>query len=107
RNARNTLERFEGLFHGPIALGVTQDVTLAGPALFGGEDVADGYIAHVDPIQSCVEIRGHLTIEEIDNDFAGWGWFHVPRSYRSAWIYDHNRCAFGGELAGDLLRLPF
>src|ERR1051325_9399836 len=51
------LENFESLLEGPIAFGVAEDVAFADAATFGGEDVADGDVADVDPVEARSEER--------------------------------------------------
>ena len=87
------------LFHRPVSFRAAEDVALADTSFFGGENVADDDVAHVNPIQSGVEIRGHLAIEKIDDHLARRRRLHIARSDRRARIDDDDRHAFRGEFA--------
>ena len=56
-DAGDVLEDGEGMFHGPVAFGVAQNVAFADAAFFGGKNVADGDVADVDPVEAGVDGR--------------------------------------------------
>ncbi len=56
-NAGDFFQHGERLLHRPIAVLVAQNVTLAKPAFFRGKNVPDGHVAHMNPVQSGVQIR--------------------------------------------------
>jgi hypothetical protein len=106
-HSRQVLKHTERLFHRPVSFSVAQNISFADAAFFGCEDVADGDIANMDPIQTGVEVGGHFAIQKIDDDLAGRRWFDVARSNGRARIDDHNRNAFGGKISRDLFGAPF
>ncbi|MDB6017247.1 MAG: Tetratricopeptide 2 repeat protein [Pedosphaera sp.] len=106
-DAGDFLQDGKGFFHAPIAGGVAQNVAFTYPAFFGGEDVADGDVANVDPVEAGVEVGGHLAVEEIDDDLTGGGGFDVAGSDRGAGVDDDDGETFGGEFAGEDFGAPF
>jgi hypothetical protein len=105
-NAGQFREDFEGFVHGPIALGIAEYVAFADSPFLGGEDVADGDIADVDPVEAGVEVGGHFAVEEVDDDAAGGGGFDVAGADGSAGIDDDDGGALGGEFAGNDFGAP-
>src|SRR3954462_1532661 len=94
------------MLEGPIACGVAEDVAFADAAAFGGEYVADGDIANMDPVQAGVEEGGEFALQEIDNDLAGGGWFDIARANGGAGVDDDDGMIFC-EFERDLFGLPF
>src|SRR5258706_9270324 len=61
-HASNLLENIEGLFHCPIAFRIPQDVTLAEPPFICCQNVTDGDVTHMHPIEARVEVCGHALV---------------------------------------------
>src|SRR5688572_10378980 len=89
-NTSEFLKDGEGFLQRPVAFGVTEDVALPHPALFSGENVSDADVADVHPVESCVDVTGHLAIEVVDNDFAGRRRFYVARTNWSGGVHNDN-----------------
>src|SRR5208337_1445118 len=50
-----------------------------------------GNVPHIDKIKARIKISGHFPVKKIDNDSAGRRRFVVPRTYRRAWVDEHQR----------------
>ena len=98
-HAANFFEHAERLLHRPIPFGVAEDVALADAPFFRGEDVADGNVAHMHPVQTCVQIGRHFTVQEIDDHLPGRRRLHIARADRCARIDDDHRRALGRQFA--------
>src|SRR6266481_4063607 len=48
----------------------TEQITLAGLALFGDEQVAGGALFNADKVQAGFDIAGHCPIQKIEDDFS-------------------------------------
>jgi len=46
---------------------------------FRGENVPDGHVAHVNPVQSRFQIRRQFAIQKIHDDLAGGRRFQIAR----------------------------
>jgi hypothetical protein len=104
--AGDFLENGEGLFHGPVAVGIAENIALAKAAFFGGKNVADGDVADMDPVEAGIEVGGHLAVEEIDDDLAGGGGLDVAGTDGGAGIDDDDGSTLGGKFAGDDFGAP-
>ncbi len=105
-HAGDFLQHRERFFHRPVSFRIAENVTFADAAFFGCEDVTDGDIPDVDPIESGIEVGGHLAVQEIDDDLAGGRWFDIARADGGARIDNYDGRTFGGEFARDLFGAP-
>ena len=94
------------MFKSPIAGGVSENVTLAETTLFGREDVTDGNVADVDPIEAGIDKAGHGPVKEIENDLACGSGFDIAWADRSGGVDDDNGKAAMCEIESDLFGLP-
>lgn len=106
-NAGDFREHIQGLFHRPIALGIAEDISLAGLPFFRGENVTDGNIAHMHPVQSGIYICRQLAVQKVQDELAGGCGFDVARADGRAGVDDDDWQAGAGKFESDFLRLPF
>ena len=55
--------------------GVAENIAFADAPLLGGENMADGDIANVDPVQAGIEVGGHFAVKKINNHLSGGSGF--------------------------------
>src|SRR6266403_983463 len=101
----NLRKRVEHLLQGEVFS--TEEIAFADFAFFGNKQVAGGAIFDADKIEAGLDVAGHFSVQEIEDDFSGGGRFPVPGADgRGGHGDDHRESIFRGA-EGFLFREPF
>ena len=83
-----------------------EQVTLAGLAAFGGEQVTCGDIFDSHEIQSGFDVAGHLAVQKIDDELAGGRRLPIAGTNRRGRHYDDDRQSILRRLQGFFFGQP-
>src|SRR4030095_15647043 len=69
---------------------MTKDVALACLSVLPCEQMTSRNVAHIDNIQSCINVKRHSSFKKSDNHFACWRGLYVIRADWRRRIDDHH-----------------
>ena len=90
-----------------LPLRVAENVAFAKLPLFRRENVPDGHVADMHPVQSGVEIRRQFAVQKIHDHLAGRRRLHIARADGRGGIDDDDGQPLMRQFHGHLFRLPF
>ena len=85
---------------------MAQNIAFANAAFLRRQDMADGYVVDVHPIQARIEISRHGAVEKIHDHLARGRRLDVARANRRARIDNDNGQTLARQFERDLFRLP-